>query len=130
MAIILFDPYQVIKASFGMRNFGANLLWGMPVIVLLWLKVWLAMLFAAGTITGLTVLMHRYDHLTKLIVSMFVGAAFGLIACLVNDTESMNWRDIPFGAVVPWCYALAGAAGGSTLFIMTGRKPVKQTENS
>ncbi len=121
MALVLFDPYQVIKPQFGMRNFLANMTWGLPAIGILWIKVWLPILFTGAAIVGFLVLVHRHERKAKTLIAMLLGAMLGLLICLSLDVDFMNWRDIPMGYIVPWCYALAGAVGGGTAISLTFR---------
>lgn len=119
MALVLFDPYQVIRPQFGMRNFLANLAWGMPAIGLLWIKVWLPILVTGTAFSTLLLLIRRHQRKAKILIALVLGGLLGLLLCLSLNNDFMNWRDIPLGSIVPWAYAAAGAVGGVTVISLT-----------
>jgi len=119
LAIILFDPYQVIRPVFGMRNLLSNLAFGTPIIFLLWLKVWLGLICLGLVISGLTMSFSRYGDRTRITMGIVAGISLGLLVCIAIPENLFGWRDIPFGWTVPLGYGIAGAIGGITLVCLT-----------
>jgi|GEM_PF-4950883 len=119
VAIILFDPYQVIKPLFGMRKFLSNLAFGMPIIFFLWLKVWLSLLAIGLLISGLTIVFNRCGNKSRFIAGIMAGFAVGLLTSVALPEGTFNWRDIPFSWVISVGYGFAGAVGGAALVSLT-----------
>lgn len=119
LAVVLFDPYQVIRPVFGMRKFLSNLAFGIPMILFLWLKVWLSLVGIGVLISGLTIIFNRRGAKSRLLIGMLAGITLGFLVCVATPESVLNWRDIPFGWLVPMCYGFAGAIGGVTLVSLT-----------